>query len=101
MVNVPPTVNVRVEFSNVQDGEHDEVKLLIAREFVPFSMEAEAGKFTEKDWPVFPVAVNESACVVVSGQTALVAVAVPSGRTVIVCCVVVERQIFPKSKTAP
>lgn len=99
-VNVPPTVNVWALFTTVQSEVHDEVKLLIVSESDPLLMETAEGKETSNIWPLLPVTVNESAWVVVSGQRGLVAVAVPSGRTVTVCCAVLLRQISPKSKTA-
>ena len=63
-------------------------------------MLAEDGKLTPKDCPMLPVTVKESALAPVTGQSILVEVVVPSGRTVMVCWVREERQILPKFNVA-
>lgn len=85
---------------SIQLEEHDDVKFVMERELLPLLMLTEVGKLTSKDLPEYPATVKESALAPVTGQSVLVDVAGPSGGTVIVCEVVEERQIVPKSSTA-
>ena len=100
MVRVPPTLNVWEESVTTQEGLQEEVKSVTVSVLEPLVSVAEVGNLTLKDWPALPVAVKTSAVVGVSGHTLLDEVAVPSGRTVMDCGAVEERQMLPKFNAA-